>query len=103
MADYAGSYCESRKRVNEIVNRLNKTKVEKKPDLKAEREAVNAAERAEKKQLLREKAKAAPRTGEAREGEAGRPQKLQGAHDFGEDDIKQANRIHQQISARARG
>ncbi|PKU75412.1 hypothetical protein MA16_Dca020481 [Dendrobium catenatum] len=45
------------KRVNEIVNRLNKTKVERNPDLKgiAEREAVNAAERAEKKQLLREK------------------------------------------------
>ncbi|RDX79516.1 Coiled-coil domain-containing protein 25 [Mucuna pruriens] len=43
------------KRINEIVNRLNKTKVERKPDLKAEREAVNAAERAERKQQLREK------------------------------------------------
>lgn len=43
------------KRINEIVNRLNKTKVERKPDLKAEREAVNAAERAERKQFLREK------------------------------------------------
>ncbi|GFP80276.1 coiled-coil domain-containing protein 25 [Phtheirospermum japonicum] len=43
------------KRVNEIVNRLNKTKVERTPDLKAEREAVNAAERAERKQLLRDK------------------------------------------------
>ncbi|KAJ1396392.1 hypothetical protein SESBI_32611 [Sesbania bispinosa] len=43
------------KRINEIVNRLNKSKVERKPDLKAEREAVNAAERAERKQLLREK------------------------------------------------
>ncbi|XP_027355806.1 coiled-coil domain-containing protein 25 isoform X3 [Abrus precatorius] len=43
------------KRINEIVNRLNKTKVERKPDLKAEREAVNAAERAERKQILREK------------------------------------------------
>ncbi|KZV28011.1 coiled-coil domain-containing protein 25 [Dorcoceras hygrometricum] len=43
------------KRINEIVNRLNKTKVERKPDLKAEREAVNAAERAERKQHLREK------------------------------------------------
>ncbi|KAK8956284.1 hypothetical protein KSP40_PGU013133 [Platanthera guangdongensis] len=43
------------KRVNEIVNRLNKTKVERNPDLKAEREAINAAEKAEKKHLLREK------------------------------------------------
>ncbi|KAK7351473.1 hypothetical protein VNO77_10962 [Canavalia gladiata] len=43
------------KRLNEVVNRLNKTKVERKPDLKAEREAVNAAERAERKQILREK------------------------------------------------
>ncbi|XP_057434671.1 uncharacterized protein LOC130727534 isoform X1 [Lotus japonicus] len=43
------------KRINEIVNRLNKTKVERTPDLKAEREAVNAAERAERKQHLREK------------------------------------------------
>ncbi|EXC22695.1 hypothetical protein L484_001798 [Morus notabilis] len=43
------------KRINEIVNRLNRTKVERKPDLKAEREAVGAAERAERKQHLREK------------------------------------------------
>ncbi|KAF5797969.1 putative NFACT, RNA-binding domain-containing protein [Helianthus annuus] len=43
------------KRINEVVNRLNRTKVERKPDLKAEREAVNAAERAERKQLLRDK------------------------------------------------
>ncbi|KAL8499237.1 hypothetical protein ACS0TY_022279 [Phlomoides rotata] len=43
------------KRINEIVNRLNKTKVERKPDLKAEREAVNAAERAERKLQLRDK------------------------------------------------
>lgn len=43
------------KRINEIVNRLNRTKVERKPDLKAEREAVNAAERAERKNQLREK------------------------------------------------
>ncbi|OIT40056.1 PREDICTED: coiled-coil domain-containing protein 25 [Nicotiana attenuata] len=43
------------KRINEIVNRLNRTKVERKPDLKAERESVNAAERAERKQQLREK------------------------------------------------
>lgn len=45
------------KRQNEVVNRLNKTKVERKPDLKGEteRETVNAAERAERKQQLREK------------------------------------------------
>ncbi|EPS65986.1 hypothetical protein M569_08789 [Genlisea aurea] len=43
------------KRINEILNRLNRTKVERTPDLKAEREAVNAVERAERKQQLREK------------------------------------------------
>ncbi|KAL3844147.1 hypothetical protein ACJIZ3_001550 [Penstemon smallii] len=43
------------KRINEIVNRLNRTKVERTPDLKAEREAVNAAERAERKVQLRDK------------------------------------------------
>ncbi|KAJ6811847.1 coiled-coil domain-containing protein 25 isoform X2 [Iris pallida] len=43
------------KRLNEVVNRLNKTKVERKPDLKAERESVNAAEKAERKLQLREK------------------------------------------------
>ncbi|KAL1562212.1 Coiled-coil domain-containing protein 25 [Salvia divinorum] len=43
------------KRINEIVNRLNKTKVERKPDLKAEREAVNASEIAERKHQLRDK------------------------------------------------
>ncbi|KAF5456517.1 hypothetical protein F2P56_025989 [Juglans regia] len=43
------------KRINDIVNRLNRTKVERKPDLKAEREAVSAAERAERKQQLRDK------------------------------------------------
>ncbi|KAF8369303.1 hypothetical protein HHK36_032687 [Tetracentron sinense] len=43
------------KRINDIVNRLNKTKVERKPDLKAERESVNAAERAERKLQLRDK------------------------------------------------
>ncbi|OVA20342.1 protein of unknown function DUF814 [Macleaya cordata] len=43
------------KRINEVVNRLNKSKVERKPDLKAEREAVNAAERAERKVQLRDK------------------------------------------------
>ncbi|CAF0831666.1 unnamed protein product [Brachionus calyciflorus] len=42
------------KRINEIVNRLNKTKIEKKPDLKAEREERDRAEREDKKRLLRE-------------------------------------------------
>ncbi|KAL2642548.1 hypothetical protein R1flu_010135 [Riccia fluitans] len=43
------------KRINEIVNRLNKTKVERTPDLKAEREVYNAAERAERKAQTRDK------------------------------------------------
>ncbi|CAI0441492.1 unnamed protein product [Linum tenue] len=43
------------KRINEVINRLNKTKVERTPDLRAEREAVNAAERAERKLQLRDK------------------------------------------------
>uniref|UniRef100_A0A2P2KXU2 Uncharacterized protein MANES_16G065900 n=2 Tax=Rhizophora mucronata TaxID=61149 RepID=A0A2P2KXU2_RHIMU len=43
------------KRINEIVNRLNKTKFERNPDLKAEREAVNAAEKAKRNLQLREK------------------------------------------------
>ncbi|GBG86062.1 hypothetical protein CBR_g40963 [Chara braunii] len=42
------------KRVNEVVNRLNKTRVERKPDLKAEREAYDAAERAQRKAHVRE-------------------------------------------------
>ncbi|KAE8776986.1 coiled-coil domain-containing protein 25 [Hordeum vulgare] len=43
------------KRINEVINRLNKTKVERTPDLKAEREAVSAAEKAERKLQLRDK------------------------------------------------
>ncbi|EFJ06382.1 hypothetical protein SELMODRAFT_186866 [Selaginella moellendorffii] len=43
------------KRVNEIVNRLNKTKVERTPDLKAEREVYNSQERAERKNQMRDK------------------------------------------------
>ncbi|KAL4335772.1 hypothetical protein GQ457_07G038380 [Hibiscus cannabinus] len=43
------------KRINEIINRLNRTKVERTPDLKAEREVVSAAEKAERKQQTREK------------------------------------------------
>ncbi|CAM6100221.1 unnamed protein product [Calypogeia fissa] len=45
------------KRVNEVVNRLNKTKVEKSPDLKAERDLYNAAEGAERKLQTRDKKK----------------------------------------------
>ncbi|CAD6229818.1 unnamed protein product [Miscanthus lutarioriparius] len=43
------------KRVNEIINRLNKTRVERRADLKAEKEASNAAEKAERKMQLKEK------------------------------------------------
>ncbi|TVU35098.1 hypothetical protein EJB05_16967 [Eragrostis curvula] len=43
------------KRVNEIINRLNKTRVERRPDLKTEKEASNAAEKAERKMQLKEK------------------------------------------------
>nr|CAG4646650.1 EOG090X0G3O [Macrothrix elegans] len=42
------------KRINEIVNRLNKTKVERKPDLRAEREQRDREEREDKKRLLKE-------------------------------------------------
>ncbi|CAD6236763.1 unnamed protein product [Miscanthus lutarioriparius] len=43
------------KRVNEIINRLNKTRVERRADLKAEKEETNAAEKAERKMQLKEK------------------------------------------------
>ncbi|CRK99200.1 CLUMA_CG012491, isoform A [Clunio marinus] len=42
------------KRINEIVNRLNKTKVETHPDFRAEREARDAGERQDKKKIVRE-------------------------------------------------
>lgn len=42
------------KRVNEIVNRLNKTKTESHPDFRAERERRDAAEREDKKKILRQ-------------------------------------------------
>nr|CAG4642125.1 EOG090X0G3O [Eurycercus lamellatus] len=42
------------KRVNEIINRLNKTKVEKKPDFRFEREQRDREEREDKKRLLKE-------------------------------------------------
>ncbi|XP_074276518.1 uncharacterized protein LOC141600229 [Silene latifolia] len=43
------------KRINEVVNRLNRSKVERTVDFKAEREAYNNAEKAERKAVLREK------------------------------------------------
>ncbi|BET02333.1 Coiled-coil domain-containing protein [Nesidiocoris tenuis] len=42
------------KRINEIVNRLNKTKKEENLDFRAEREARDARERDDKKRILRE-------------------------------------------------
>lgn len=41
------------KRVNEVVNRLNKTKTEEHPDFRAEREKRDALEREDKKKILR--------------------------------------------------
>ncbi|CAH1117968.1 unnamed protein product [Phaedon cochleariae] len=43
------------KRINEIMNRLNKTKREEHPDFRAEREKRDRLERDDKKKLLREK------------------------------------------------
>lgn len=43
------------KRINETVNRLNKTKSESHPDFQAERERRDSAEREDKKKLMREK------------------------------------------------
>ncbi|CAI5465549.1 unnamed protein product [Closterium sp. Yama58-4] len=45
------------KRLNEVVNRLNKTKVERTPDLQAEKEAREAEDRAARKAVLREQAR----------------------------------------------
>ena len=45
------------KRINEIVNRLNKTKEDLKPDLRALREARDAQEREKKKELDRQRRK----------------------------------------------
>lgn len=42
------------KRINEIVNRLNKTKIETHPDFQAEREARDAAERNVKKKFVKD-------------------------------------------------
>lgn len=42
------------KRINEVVNRLNKTKIESHPDFQAEREARDAAERQDKKKVIRQ-------------------------------------------------
>ncbi|KAJ6626125.1 Coiled-coil domain-containing protein 25 [Pseudolycoriella hygida] len=43
------------KRINEIVNRLNKTKTEEHPDFRLEREKRDAAERADQKKIMRER------------------------------------------------
>jgi len=42
------------RRINEIVNRLNKTKAEKKPDLRAEREERDKRERETQKARMKE-------------------------------------------------
>jgi len=42
------------KRINEVVNRLNKTKIETHPDFRAEREARDVAERQVKKKVMRD-------------------------------------------------
>jgi hypothetical protein len=42
------------KRINEIINRLNKTKIETQPDFQREREQRDALERLDKKKILRE-------------------------------------------------
>ncbi|XP_037032201.1 coiled-coil domain-containing protein 25 [Bradysia coprophila] len=43
------------KRINEVVNRLNKTKIESHPDFRAEREKRDASERSDQKKLLRDR------------------------------------------------
>ena len=42
------------KRINEIVNRLNKTKIEEHPDFRTDREKRDEMERADKKKMMRE-------------------------------------------------
>lgn len=42
------------KRINDVVNRLNKTKIETHPDFRAEREARDTAERQDKKKVLQD-------------------------------------------------
>jgi len=43
------------RKANEVVNRLNKTRQERTPDLRQERERRDREEREQQKQLLREK------------------------------------------------
>ncbi|ENN75120.1 coiled-coil domain-containing protein 25 [Dendroctonus ponderosae] len=45
------------KRINEIINRLNKTKKENQPDFRAEREKRDTLDREDKKKLMREQKK----------------------------------------------
>lgn len=42
------------RRINEIVNRLNKTKIETHPDFRGEREARDASERQDKKRVMKD-------------------------------------------------
>lgn len=42
------------KRINEVVNRLNKTKIETHPDFRGEREARDASERQDKKKVMKD-------------------------------------------------
>ncbi|EEC71481.1 hypothetical protein OsI_03744 [Oryza sativa Indica Group] len=83
------------KRVNEIINRLNKTRVERRPDLKAEK-TRRTAESARGDQLRR---RAAGGDGEAGEGEAGGDTELQGPHGRREDDLQPPDRLRRQLHA----
>jgi hypothetical protein len=48
------------KRINEVVNRLNKTKTERFPDLRVEKEQRDQEEREDKRKEMNEKVKAKP-------------------------------------------
>jgi len=58
------------KKANEILNRLNKTREDKKPDLRAEREARDQCEREGQKAKAREEKRRAKEEEEARKHEA---------------------------------
>ena len=58
------------KRINEIVNRLNKTKVEKHPDLKEEKEERDRREREDQKAKMRDVKKREKEEDERRKKEA---------------------------------
>ena len=48
------------KRINEVVNRLNKTKTERFPDLRVEKEQRDQEEREDKRKEMNEKVKPKP-------------------------------------------